>query len=787
MSESFNMKIKLIKSKHVKGNYSMSNPNCILYPKNNKNLIDEKKSRKSSKSKSLSKTKNSVRPKNNRSFILKPKNKKENIEISMKIVEHRTISKKKKSNNNNAKNFLKVQRKNPFHARIKSLQINYKDKNYLYNINKTERNNYQNNNNSIKKNKFNDLHYKLDGDHNYNDDSVKKNTITNKINYLNYFEENEGDSTKNSKFLEQKFLNFDNYSHENKLIIFEEKNKIKDKNIKHYKIINRKNKNNNGNGTIKNFSKKDKIKVLQKSKIDILKPISSTSREKEKRDNSYKIRKKINNLKAKENKKNISNIVQRIKDKIHLIQNTIQDNNCNYNTTRNTTNKDISFNIERKTNLSKNNYLKNKQTKNKKNMNISSRIKSPSNLNQRNKNIYNEFNNSDISPVISMKEKKNIFKKKIKIYNKYNRNIKKLLKNKNNSDYNSVNSNQTFINKKDKILVGTKSQKDIFNDFIEKTLNKDEDSIFQTLKNEKSPKDLSDKEIEIMESLCEKGFIGRDIEKTNQDNFFIYKNFMNNKNYIFMGVCDGHGTYGHEVSGYLVYNIPLILNDFLKKNFKNISEKNISEIKSIIKNIFININKNISKDTDIDTTFSGSTCVSLIFTPSKLICANVGDSRCIIGKYDNNKWFSKSLSIDHKPDNKIEKERIINNGGRVVPYIDEEGEYYGPPRVWLKNDNVPGLAMSRSFGDIVAHSVGVISEPEILEYSFLEEDKFIILASDGIWEFISNDECIDIVKDYYKDKDINGVLNFLYREASKRWIINEKVVDDITLIIIFLR
>ena len=69
--------------------------------------------------------------------------------------------------------------------------------------------------------------------------------------------------------------------------------------------------------------------------------------------------------------------------------------------------------------------------------------------------------------------------------------------------------------------------------------------------------------------------------------------------------------------------------------------------------------------------------------------------------------------------------------------------------------------MSRSFGDKIAHSVGVIPEPEIIEYSLLEEDKFIILASDGIWEFISNDECVNLVKDFYNKKDINGAINIL--------------------------
>jgi serine/threonine protein phosphatase PrpC len=51
--------------------------------------------------------------------------------------------------------------------------------------------------------------------------------------------------------------------------------------------------------------------------------------------------------------------------------------------------------------------------------------------------------------------------------------------------------------------------------------------------------------------------------------------------------------------------------------------------------------------------------------------------------------------------------------------------------------------MSRSFGDRVAASVGVIAEPEIMEYKFQEDDKFIIVASDGVWEFIESQEVIN--------------------------------------------
>ena len=75
----------------------------------------------------------------------------------------------------------------------------------------------------------------------------------------------------------------------------------------------------------------------------------------------------------------------------------------------------------------------------------------------------------------------------------------------------------------------------------------------------------------------------------------------------------------------------------------------------------------------------------------------------------------------------------------------------GPQRVWLKEEEVPGLAMTRSFGDRVAATVGVISEPEIKEFEFNENDKFMIIASDGIWEFISSQECVNIVGEFYKN------------------------------------
>jgi len=67
--------------------------------------------------------------------------------------------------------------------------------------------------------------------------------------------------------------------------------------------------------------------------------------------------------------------------------------------------------------------------------------------------------------------------------------------------------------------------------------------------------------------------------------------------------------------------------------------------------------------------------------------------------------------------------------------------FYGPKRVWLKNKQVPGLAMTRSIGDMSATSVGVTAEPEIFVFPNLSQnDKFVVIASDGIWDRLSNQE-----------------------------------------------
>ena len=294
------------------------------------------------------------------------------------------------------------------------------------------------------------------------------------------------------------------------------------------------------------------------------------------------------------------------------------------------------------------------------------------------------------------------------------------------------------------------------------------------------------KNIKCIHDLSKTGLAG-DEKKVNQDNYFIFKNFVQGFENIYMGVCDGHGYYGHEVSGYIKENLPMDLNHYLKQ--KNLSLNELTnELSQAIKECFIQENQNLLNNNQIDSDLSGTTCISVIYTPQKLFIANIGDSRCVLGKYDNksNKFIAENLSRDHKPTIPEEAERILKVGGRIRPMRDEDGEFIGPLRVYMKEKEMPGLAMTRSFGDYFGSTAGTISEPEVTEHILKEEDKFIVLASDGLYEFIDGDEVVKYVGEFYKKNDIVGCCEFLYKESCKRWIDEEEdTIDDITIIVVF--
>jgi len=184
------------------------------------------------------------------------------------------------------------------------------------------------------------------------------------------------------------------------------------------------------------------------------------------------------------------------------------------------------------------------------------------------------------------------------------------------------------------------------------------------------------KKIRKIHHISKIGYTVECTKKYNQDSYFINKNFTNDVDSMFFSVCDGHGLNGHEVSKFLKRVLPLILSNELKQRIQ-MGEKDSLKVQQILEKVFLSVNYILLNDQNIDCIFSGSTCNSILYTPEKLICANVGDSRAVLGryvdssKYSNNLclvWTSVDLSRDHKPSEKDESARIKRRGGRIEPY-----------------------------------------------------------------------------------------------------------------------
>ena len=95
--------------------------------------------------------------------------------------------------------------------------------------------------------------------------------------------------------------------------------------------------------------------------------------------------------------------------------------------------------------------------------------------------------------------------------------------------------------------------------------------------------------------------------------------------------------------------------------------------------------------------------------------------------------------------------------------------------------------MSRSMGDNISKSIGVTHEPELIQLQLEARDKFILVASDGVWEFIQNYEILQLVVPYFKEGKIEECCDALMQLAYERWTVEDTtVVDDITFVLIFL-
>ncbi|KAK1928877.1 putative protein phosphatase 2C 12 [Phytophthora citrophthora] len=293
--------------------------------------------------------------------------------------------------------------------------------------------------------------------------------------------------------------------------------------------------------------------------------------------------------------------------------------------------------------------------------------------------------------------------------------------------------------------------------------------------------------------------------KENQDAFCVCDALADDVDSTFFSVFDGHGSQGAFVSHFVREQYHRAVADAYAQLIPRASTTNgngpsmltrkASVTCDVVSEIFQQAARTVVDALDasaIDISVSGTTAVAMLVRKTDVFIANLGDSRAVVARYseDKQRYELHCETKDHKPDVPEERARIERNNGRVF----EWGSY----RVWLQDVDMPGLAMSRSFGDAVAKTVGVTAEPDVTiveKLNFSGPDKkngerplaFAVLASDGIWEFMTTDECIDFVAACIIESGMSPqeACTALVEEACDRWDAEEDVVDDITAAVVF--
>ena len=183
-------------------------------------------------------------------------------------------------------------------------------------------------------------------------------------------------------------------------------------------------------------------------------------------------------------------------------------------------------------------------------------------------------------------------------------------------------------------------------------------------------------------------------------------------------IFDGHG--GIDVVNFLKNRMSQLIKSSLE---------NLIPVNEAISKSFNKIDEEL-KFYDSDNV--GSTATVIIIKDNKIYCGNVGDSRAYILYKDK----IQQISVDHKCSNEKEKQRIIENGGKIV-----------------KNRVNGQLILTRTLGDKAIKKFGVICQPDINEINVSKDINFVVLASDGVWDVINENELLELSKKFKNADD----------------------------------
>ncbi|AJU62711.1 Ptc1p [Saccharomyces cerevisiae YJM326] len=249
--------------------------------------------------------------------------------------------------------------------------------------------------------------------------------------------------------------------------------------------------------------------------------------------------------------------------------------------------------------------------------------------------------------------------------------------------------------------------------------------------------------------------------RTMEDVHTYVKNFASRLDWGYFAVFDGHA--GIQASKWCGKHLHTIIE-------QNILADETRDVRDVLNDSFLAIDEEINTKLVGNSGCTAAVCVLRWELPDsvsddsmdlaqhqrKLYTANVGDSRIVLFRNGN----SIRLTYDHKASDTLEMQRVEQAGGLIM------------------KSRVNGmLAVTRSLGDKFFDSL-VVGSPFTTSVEITSEDKFLILACDGLWDVIDDQDACELIKDINEPNEAAKVL--------VRYALENGTTDNVTVMVVFL-
>jgi serine/threonine protein phosphatase PrpC len=257
-------------------------------------------------------------------------------------------------------------------------------------------------------------------------------------------------------------------------------------------------------------------------------------------------------------------------------------------------------------------------------------------------------------------------------------------------------------------------------------------------------------------------------KENNLTSSIIKPNLNGLKGKFLFSVCEGHGPHGKALAQGVKEWIPRIIESSL--NVKGDPQN----IKGCLENIG-SLTLEMMKKSNKEVNFSACSLVTVIILGESLFISNIGRCSAVLA---NQSFFAQPLCFRHDLQNEKEMKRVKASGGKIMINSQEI--------LVVSSGKGPGFEQTRCLGNLFGKSFGISAKPEIFHVFLGNDDKFVILASAGVWDLLSYQEAVDLCAEGFFLKKTEVCCEAIIKECEARLDMSLKEFHDVSVLVFFI-